>query len=106
MTDLTRDSLPTPEARRPLVPVELPAWGGTLYVRRISAGEATSLPEDSEAFLAALLLRSVVWKDGTPVWQSEAEALAYPMDDLKPLVTAALEANGIGAKAVEDAKGN
>ena len=106
MSDLTKDTLPSPDSRRPLVPVDLPAWGGTLYVRTISVADAKDLPEDAEAFLAALLLRTVVYADGSQVWTEDAEALAYPMADLKPLMTAALDANGLSEKAVEDAKGN
>ena len=107
MADLTRDTLPSPEARRPLKAVE--GLGGTLYVRPISAQAGTSLP-DSEAeygaFLAALLMTSVVFADGTPVWTKEEEVLAYPTRDLKPLMLAALEVNNLTEKAVEDIKGN
>lgn len=104
MTDLTRETLPTPGTRRPLVPVEVPSWGGAVYVRRLSASQATALPEATEAFLGALLLQSVVLADGTPLWASEAEAMEYPMEDLQPLVTAALAVNGLVAGAVEEKK--
>jgi hypothetical protein len=103
--DLTKDTLPTPASRRPLIPVET-AWGGTLYARTLSAAEANGLPEDENNFTAQLILRAVVFADGTPVWTEEAEVLAYPVADLTPLLVAAAKANGLGNKSVEQAKGN
>lgn len=104
MTDFTKESLPSPESFRPLVPVEV--MGGTLYVRALSAGESTNLPEDTEQFLAELLLKSTVYADGSPVWTEESQALAYPRKALTPLLIAAWKANGLSENAVEDAKGN
>lgn len=103
MSDLTKDTLPTPEARRPLVPVEV--WGGTLYVSVLSAEQGASLPgvEDLEHLFEDLLIKSVVYADRTPVWTDASQAMAYPRGDLKPLITAALEVNHFTqAKAEED----
>ena len=104
MSDLTRESLPTPESRRPLLPVE--ALGGTLYARCLSAADGTDLPEDPEGFLAALLIKSIVYADGTQVWTEEAQVLAYPRRDLAPCLQGALKANHMTEDKVEEVKGN
>jgi hypothetical protein len=104
MSDLT--SIPTPQERRPLVPVES-AWGGTLYVCSMSAWDMATLPEaDNEAFMAGLLLKCVVYADRTPVWKTEEEVLAYPMADIKPFIAPVLKANGITQGAMDEIKGN
>lgn len=100
--DFTPSTLPGPWERRPLTPVD--CWGGRLYVRRMSAGEAQNLPDDTEAFMAALVIGSTVYADGTPVWTTEEQAMAYPMRDLRPLITAALLVNGFGKDVQEEKK--
>ena len=106
MTDLTKDTLPTPESRRPLVAVEVPGLGGTLYVQPISAWDMANLPDDDEKFVGTLLIKSVVYADRSPVWATEEDVLAYPMGDIKPLIQPALKANGITKDAMEEIKGN
>lgn len=100
MTDFTPGTFPTPEQRRPLIPVELPEMGGTLYVRRMAGLTAAALPDDDEQWLAGMLIQSVFFADGTRVWETEAAAMAYPMADLKPLITAALDVNQLNGKKV------
>jgi hypothetical protein len=99
MPDVTRETLPTPESRRPLVPVEVPALGGTLCVRRLSAAEAFALPDDERRFIGELLVRSTHFPDGSRIWADDAieTVLAYPAADLQPLIDQALAINGIAA---------
>lgn len=107
-TNGTRPTLPTPDSRRPLVPVEVPAWGCTLYVRRLSIRESTELPETALGFTGGLLVKSICYEDGTRVWQDGDldTVLAYPGDDLKPLVEQAIAVNGVTKATVEDRQGN
>lgn len=108
MSDLTRDTLPPPETRRPLVPVELPAWGGTLYVRILPAGEVFDLPDDSREFGIQLSMKSIVYADGERVWpDDQREAfLGYPAHELEPVILAAMKVNRQTKESIEDAKGN
>lgn len=109
MSELTRETFPTPEMLRPLVPVELPMLG-TIYLRRLSAAQVIDLAgvADSKQFMADLLAQSACFADGALVWANgtREQVLEYPMDVLQPLSQRAREINGLTATAVEDAKGN
>lgn len=107
-SELVRPSVPSPDSRRPLVPVELPAWGITLFVRRLPVGEAMALPDDRVAFTGAIIIKSTCYADGARVWPdtAAAEVLAYPGEDLRPLIEQALAVNGITGPTIEAAKGN
>ena len=109
MSDLTRETWPTPDLLRPLVPVELPEYG-TVYLRRISAAQVLDLAElpDGKQFMAQLLAQSACFADGAPIWPDgdQSAVLAYPMEFLRPLSAKARQLNGLESGALETAKGN
>jgi hypothetical protein len=104
--DLTRETLPTPEQCRPLIPVEAPVLGDTVYVRRLSMGDALDLPSDDPArFVALLALKSAHFADGSRIWANDQleTVLAFPGEDLRALVEQALKVNGIASARADAA---
>lgn len=109
---LTRDQILAAgaTAAREVHPVEVAAWGGTVGVRRMSVGQALDWTRESDpGRRAALLVRNtacdgegnLLFTDDDVSWLAE-----QPQVVLQPIVTAALDFNGLGARAAEDARGN
>jgi hypothetical protein len=116
MTDLTRDQVLNADDCRPQA-VEVPEWGGTIYVRQMSAAERDRL--EAETFrpngkhnLANLSARTVVLcacdAGGRRLFSDrDAEALGKKSAAAVSRVFKVVQqVNGLNAEAVEDAEKN
>lgn len=105
MSDFAPVAIPTPLERAQLEPVEVPNWGVTLYVRLLSARDVLDLPDDDPAErITQILLRGTCQADGSRLWTDDKrdEVLAYPAEDLSPLVFKLVDKNGLNGKSLED----
>ncbi len=115
MAEVTRDSIRAFKGH-PLKPVEVPEWGGTVYIRVMPGTERDSFEAETYKlngksvelnranFRARLLVRTLTDKDGRPLYHiSDADELGQqPADILDKLATVASQANGMSPKDVED----
>lgn len=103
---LDRNTILTAAATDDRVAVEVPVWGGTVYLRPLTlaqvrhasaAAEAAGLEEATPMLLA----RHVEQEDGSRIFHDDdAAALeAMPLRTLKPLVTALNRINGFDETA-------
>lgn len=96
--------------------VEVPEWGGTVRVAMMSGKardaffarqeKAGGLPPSQ--FSATVLVATIVGEDGKPIFeQSDIEAMREKSPEaLERVLAVALKLNGLGPKAVEDARKN
>jgi hypothetical protein len=114
MAEVTRDSIKAFKGK-PLVPVEVPEWGGTVYLRIMSGAERDAFEDETyringkvaelnrKNFRARLLVRCLCNSSGSPLYSpaDAAELGQQPADILDRLATMASEINGMSAKDVE-----
>lgn len=102
--------------------IEVPAWGGEILLRELTAQEQTNLAvtgkllkdagkEEAKlvAETMALIIRlSWINEDGSPVLTSAdtGELLSQPLHILQPIADAAIALSGMAAAAAEEAKKN
>ena len=117
MDDLTRDQIAArmrPSVRR----VESKELGGAIYLRELTAGErdrfqASCFVDNGAGRKPNLIdanarLVAMVWvdADGAPLGYSAEEIARMRGDLVGRIADLAVEMNGLGARAVEDARGN
>lgn len=95
----------------PVTSVEVPEWGGQLFVRKISAGEVVDLSkinEDAEKVVVRGVILFACDADGIRVFEAEDEEmlLAKCPEALNRVFQAGLKVNGFGSDAIEDLKKN
>lgn len=91
--------------------VEIPEWGGTVFVRQMTALErldfARENQDDDEAG-ARLVARLVIDEGGQPIFTPEdaPSLMTKNANVITRIVSAILEFNALGRNAVEDAQKN
>lgn len=106
--NLTRESiLGTKPAPKPL---EIPEWGGTIYIRKLSVAAIKALKDDSENVSAVRwLILCVVDENGNPLFtDADADQLesSSSYEVCMKVIKAAMEYNGLSTKSIEEAAGN
>jgi len=115
MADVTRAAIAAYKGKAPEA-VDVPEWGGTVYVRIMSGSERDSFEAETyklngknvelnrQNFRARLLTRTLCAADATPLYTaSDADELGkQPADILDRLATVASRINGMTAKDVEE----
>jgi hypothetical protein len=101
----------------PVESVSIPAWGGDVHLRKLSAAERMRWTgkyegevkgERAVQFICELLVVSICDDAGTPIMDAaDLAALAEKdWDNLQLLAAAAMKLNGISTDAIKDAKKN
>ena len=108
MTTLSRDAILAAGAR-PVTPVEVPEWGGTVCLRPLSGSEVSDAYADgaaSDVITQRLVAMSICDADGKRIFTAaDAPALfdkGYA--GLKPLISKTLEINRMTSEAVTAAR--
>lgn len=105
MGDLTREQiLRSWQAEDKPLPVEVPAWGGTVYVKRLSAAEVTELGGDEDTVAYRAFVRAVIDANGERLFQDgDVPALmARPYATIVTLLKTVMDHNGMSAEAAEE----
>src|ERR1044072_1746226 len=115
MAEVTRDNIRAYKGKAP-EPVEIPEWGGTVYVRVMTGAERAAFAAETyqhngrsmklnrKNFRARLLVRTLCNSAGVPLYSAAeaAELGEQPSDILDRLSVVASRINGMTAKDVED----
>jgi hypothetical protein len=94
---------------RPRKPVEVPEWGTTVYVARLSAGDRVALAKlarDEAIDLADYVLIFACDEHGVKLFSADdREALSSKSyEALERIVSAGMDFNGMGPDAIDEAK--
>lgn len=95
----------------PVTPVDVPEWGGRVYVRKISAGEVvelTKINEDEDRITVRGVILFACDESGDRIFEASDEdtLLGKSPESLNRVFNAGLKVNGFGTDAVEDLKKN
>jgi len=94
---------------RPVKAVEVPEWGTTVYVSRLSAGDRVALANlarDESLDLAAYAILFICDADGNRIFTADdQEALSNKSyEALERIVSEGMEFNGLGPDSIDEAK--
>ena len=106
--NLTRDEILAARSRRKPIQVEVPEWGGTVYIKVLSAGDQVKMSSNGHAEAEMpiwLLVGCLVSKDGSRLFTDEdvPALLEEEFPIIMRVFSEAARHNGLSTKELDEA---